>query len=142
MKKTSMALCAGLAMLGLPGAAQAADVLYQCEIQTNKRQRGWIPGKMHVVVKANGTVQILDGLLIAYDQSPKTARVTQNGATLVAHWTLESPTAIQRRNPGDYKYTLRLKKSDGQIKVSAVPASDPISAARVHGRGTCKASQR
>jgi hypothetical protein len=134
MKKL-LTLCAFMAFAG--AQTVQADILYDCEIKITKRQRGWIPERLHIVIQDNGTVQVLDGILIAYGQSPKTARVSQHGNILVAHWTLESPSAIEVKNAGDYKYALRLRSSDGRITVSAVPAGDPDNALRVTGKGNC-----
>ncbi|MEP4194129.1 MAG: hypothetical protein ABJL99_00675 [Aliishimia sp.] len=114
----------------------AADVLYDCDIRTSERHRGWVSPKMAIVERDTGAVQVVDAILISTDQSPITARVTRNtDKILMARWVIKKAEGRDTKVVPNLDYDFRLNKQNGRISVGlGLVSGGP----RIAARGSCK----
>ena len=119
------------------GPAAAADrVLWYCDISDRRAKVDWVPPEIALVVDAKGTVDVIDGLLILFDQSPKRGRVFRNDDRILrVNWTLKGAMDSQQQKIPNFGYNLRLNKKTGRVTVGAMPHGYSN---RFSGRGTCK----
>ena len=119
-------------MYGSVGSA--AGILYDCDLPSAKGSTGFVQQKMAIVHQDNGTVQVIDGVLIHFKQSPKTVNVVRNtDEILTFRWDVK--TVNNRNQRATLSYDARLNKKNGKIRVGAKPLGYSNS---FFAKGTCK----
>lgn len=122
--------------LSLPASVQAAGFLYDCDMTDAESSRGWISSKVALVVADDGTVQVVDGVVLHFNKKPmQTTVVRDNARRLIVKWSLDNARADNGHSFGDFDYRASVNKATGQIELTAIPRNFDTG---VRSAGTCK----
>jgi hypothetical protein len=113
--------------------AMAAGVLYECDLDA-KRAKGWVSNKMAFIYEDNGTVTVVDSVLLHYVGNPVEARARTKGDVSRLNWTIAAATDSNGQFIPTFNYTAKLNLKTLSLSVSAKPARFPQ---RVSGKGSC-----
>lgn len=127
-----------LALIALlaPMPAQAASgFLYDCTLTDADKSRGWISSKLAVVVPGDGTVQVVDGVILHFNGAPLAAEVLRdNGQRLILKWSIENARAKSGKSFANLDYRVSIAKSSGAIEMHTMPRNYD---AGMRSGGTC-----
>lgn len=126
-------------VLSAPAFAATGGVLYDCDITQKRERLFWIADKIAIVVKDTGEVVVFDEVILTFNQSPLTARVTRDTTKKLAiRWTLKDLVNSSNQYTSAFEYTATLNKGTNRIAVYASPDGYPN---RFSGKGSCTARQ-
>ncbi len=135
VKKTALKLkfCA-LALAALMSTpAMAAGILYDCDLDS-KLVNGWVSQKMAFVFEGDGTVKVVDSVLLALDVGAVNARVRKSGDVARMHWNIAAAIDSVGQKIPTFSYTAKLNLETLSLSVLAKPVGFPQ---RFTGKGTC-----
>lgn len=130
LKLTFCAVVFG-ALFTLP--AMAAGVLYDCDLDA-KRAKGWVSNKMAFVFEDNGSVKVVDSVLLHYVGNPVAARMRKSGDVARLNWSISGAVDNAQQFIPTFSYTAKLNLKTLSLSVSAKPAYFPQ---RFSGKGSC-----
>lgn len=113
--------------------AMAAGVLYDCDLNS-KRANGWVSQKMAFVFEDDGTVKVVDSVLIGFEIGPVNTRVRKSGDVARLHWNIAAATDSVGQKVPTFSYTAKLNLETLSLSVLAKPVGFPQ---RFSGKGTC-----
>lgn len=119
------------ALFTLP--AMAAGVLYDCDLNS-KRVNGWVSQKMAFVFEDDGTVKVVDSVLLAFEIGAVNTRVRTSGDVARMHWNIAAATDSVGQKVPTFSYTAKLNLETLSLSVLAKPVGFPQ---RFSGKGTC-----
>ncbi|WP_298842700.1 hypothetical protein [uncultured Roseobacter sp.] len=115
--------------------AVAGGYVYDCDIPSNRDRPGWIPAKMGIVLGEDGSVTVLDPIILQFHEKPMQASVQRNDdRKLSIVWTLTNVENADKQKAAQFSYTAQVNKKNNRISVSARPEGYSN---RFHGRGKC-----
>ena len=132
MKSTLLAILVACST-SLP--ALASGYIYDCDIPSKRDRPGWIPEKINVVVQDNGSVIVVDPVILTFHEKPMPARVQRNDdRRLSIYWRLDNTVSASNEVATTFSYTAKINKQKNTITVNATPEGYSN---RFHGRGKC-----
>lgn len=115
--------------------AQAAGVLYDCDITKKQKKVEWISPKLILIFPEKGQPQVYDSIVLHFYGKPVPVKVTRRGDNLMARWTLKGVRDDQQQLAPHFDYSAKINTKTTGVHVTANPVSYPN---RWTGRGTCK----
>lgn len=129
-------MSAAFVLTGTGVADAQSRTFWACDISDRKKDVDWISPTVGIVVNDNGIVQVIDGVLIAFEQSPKTGRVMRNTDKILSvRWQVSNARDASNQTIPDFGYDLRLNKETGRVVIGAKPHGFGN---KFSGRGTCE----
>ena len=110
---TSIGLAAAVSAAAV--TAHAAGVLYDCDITERDPAVDWIAEKYVFVVAEDGSVSVVDDVLLTFNEGPLIARARMRGDSMRLNWTIRSRDSTG--NQANMSYRAQL---DTQEKVVIV----------------------
>lgn len=103
-------------------AAQAQSVLYDCTMAGVEAGLGWISPKIAIVLKSDGTAQVIDAITITFEKEPVQAKILRNDDTrLIVRWVIENARTDTGKSFNNFGYRASIRKSTGKIELTARP---------------------
>lgn len=103
-------------------AVAAPSFLYDCDMSDAARSRGWISPKVAIVVIGDGSVQVVDALILHFKKKPIKATVLRDNASrLIIKWSLDNAKADSGRSFANFDYRASIAKATGKIELTAIP---------------------
>ncbi|MDG1168790.1 MAG: hypothetical protein P8N14_06295 [Sulfitobacter sp.] len=114
----------------------AAGFLYECDIAEPERGQGWISPKIAIVLPAQGEVQVVDALTLAFSPTPVIATILRDDAKrLTLKWSLQNVRADNGRSFAYFDYRASIAKATGRMELTAGPRSFDTG---LRGTGLCR----
>lgn len=111
-----------LAILMGGGGAAAAPYLYECDMTDIARGRGWISPKIAVVLPGDGTVKIVDSVILSFRRGAlKGTLLRDSPSRLIVKWTVRDVRAENGRSFAHFDYRASISKASGVIDLTASP---------------------
>jgi hypothetical protein len=122
---------------GLAGpSAAASGYLYDCDMADAVSSRGWISPKVAVVVPGDGTVKVVDALILYFNKEPIEATVLRdNEKRLIVKWTLDNAKSDSGTSFANFDYRASIAKGSGKIELTATPRNFDTG---MRSGGTCR----
>ena len=96
--------------------------------------------KIAVVMPGDGTVSVVDAVILAEKKDAVAGKVVRNNAQrLVVKWPLENIKAGNGRSFANFDYRLSIAKKSGHAELTAVPRAF---AKGLRSAGTCKTRRK
>ncbi|MDA7424767.1 hypothetical protein [Thalassococcus lentus] len=134
MKKTFAIV--GLAIAAFAAPAVAKTVTYQCEIDQNRSNRGWLPSVLFIGHNEKTDEVIVSDPIILYnnDRQPMQGKLVKNNdKRMTVSWVVVTKSRSNQRAKMNYRATY--VKSEGKLQLNATPLGY---ANNFHASGTCK----
>jgi hypothetical protein len=125
-----------VAVFGWSNSAAAAGFLYDCDMAGAERTRGWISPKIAIVVPGDGTVKVVDALILHFYKEPMKATVLRdNKQRLIVKWTLDNAETDNGISIANFDYRASIAKVTGKIELTAIPREFDTG---IRSGGTCR----
>lgn len=130
--KTS--LCA-LALIGSAASAEAKPTLYVCTLGKGNAKNSWISESTAFIFNPDGSVQVLDGLIMHFFKEAYPAKARKRGDSVTINWVVKGiDDAVGTRIPRVvYQAKMNQKAKTFEIR-SRIPGFENVD----FGRGTCE----
>ena len=110
----------GLALSGFATSAVGQGVLFDCDLANSPRAKGWISSRMAIVEHVNSAVQVIDGILIGAEDSPKSAQIVRNDDRVLSlRWVVDLVSESNQK--ATMEYSARLNRQNLKVQVTANP---------------------
>ena len=119
-KCLSAAVCA--LMLAVSAAQAATPFLYECDMNRVEQGRGWISGKIALILPGDGTVKIVDAVILHINKVAIQGTILRDTPRrLIVKWTVKGAKANNGLSFANFDYRASLAKSSGKIELTAMP---------------------
>lgn len=127
---TAAVLCV---TLSLPAAAQS--LFYECDMNGSKRNKGWTSPKMAFILADNGSVKVVDGVILHFVGEAADGKVLRNNEkSMQVRWTVSETRSDNGSGYGKIDYLASLNKGSGRINVTVTPQGEYQT---MRARGKC-----
>ena len=124
------------AILALSAPASAAGLLYECDMTNTKNNRGWTSAKLAFVLPGDGSVKVIDGIIMHFLGKPLAGKILRESKTHVhVKWTLKDIRSDNGTAFSNVDYKAVVTKSSGRIRLNAKPRHFDIG---LHDEGRCE----
>ena len=129
--KTS--LCA-LALIGSAASAEVKPTLYVCTLGKGNAKNSWISESTAFIFNPDGSVQVLDGLIMHFFKEAQDVKSKRRGQELRLNWSLGGMVDSKNTRVPQFRYNAKLNTKTLAVSISARPLGFEN---RYFGQGTC-----
>lgn len=111
-----------LVSLSSASASVAKGEFWECTINNHERGRGWISPTIGIVLREDGTAEVVDAVILNHYKVAIPGKVLRNNdRRLTVSWVLENIRADNGTSFAKFQYRLTADKIGGKARISAQP---------------------
>lgn len=114
----------------------AEGFLYDCDLSSSKRGKGWISPKLALIFPPEGGVKVVDAVVLHFQGGPIAGEVLRDNANrVIVKWTVKGAKADSGVSFANFDYRASIAKKTGKIELTAQPREYSRG---VRSAGTCR----
>jgi hypothetical protein len=133
---TSRVAGAIVAAVFFAGPTLASEAfMYDCDMTVTERSLGWISPKIALVFAVDGSVKVVDAVVLHFEGGPIEGTVLRNNASrAIVKWTVKGARADNGTSFANFDYRASIAKKTGKMELSAIPREYDLG---LRSAGTC-----